>query len=515
MANPTEAEKPRSIQQPHQHHSSCRHRPLSRASRQLFRQDASHVLLHYFGGKGQDAPWRLGDDATTSSDSSVDPAVDKRGRRRDHIPLVDNPDDGLTDEDWYTLLGYAIDNSATNVDPEAETHICPLHPKHDVLLTNDKNSFLLQRRYRFGLSKFGALSLPLSGRAARTAFWVEERETYHQQRHNLPMKQKQQLSGNSNFLFQCGVCDKTFVSRYYLDKHMEKHHPPHSETEADSDGNMLLCPANHVCEALGGMSACVETMHQISPYYGRGSLLGKEYATDPSISSSIHSLILHFYGDSDEPTESTDDAQSTTTKHQMQKLPAQKEGDAVRQIGEMRHRAFRRNKLMMQAVVHRRLKHGENFNVADFLYETFSSDEINSKNDMQPPTSTSSCDEQEMDRLFRLCHDLMQTCFGGSIANDANHDAEISGTSNLANDLITHICEPIHCQHRLHRMAGHNQRHAVHWNDEWDEHHSFELGWYGWLVVVGVVIYYGRAFALGLGGADNLPSHDEKKKKSI
>ena len=74
---------------------------------------------------------------------------------------------------------------------------------------------------------------------------------------------------------------------------MESHNPPHDGYETYVDGNNLLCPADHVCGALGGISACLETMNQISPYYGPGTLIWKEYIepnSDSSMSSSINSL---------------------------------------------------------------------------------------------------------------------------------------------------------------------------------------------------------------------------------
>ena len=69
---------------------SC-HRPLSRASRKLFRKGSSHILIHYFGGKGRDAHWRRHLDLDVSSDAII-------GRRREITTLVDDPNDELTDK---------------------------------------------------------------------------------------------------------------------------------------------------------------------------------------------------------------------------------------------------------------------------------------------------------------------------------------------------------------------------------------------------------------------------------
>ena len=129
-----------------------------------------------------------------------------------------------------------------------------------------------------------------------------------------------------------------------------------------------------------------------------------------------------------------------------------------------------------------------------------------------------SCDEVEMERLYKLCNDMMKNCFGSSVANDLENKLDSSHTKNLARDLITQICEPLHCHHRLHLMAGHNPRHVGNWNDQWEEHHSYSLGWFGWIAVIGVAIFYVCAYYLGLGDADfghnlSLPSQRKKKKK--
>jgi len=197
----------------------------------------------------------------------------------------------------------------------------------------------------------------------------------------------------------------------------------------------------------------------------------------------------------------------------MQKLQATKEADLTRVIGEMRQRAVKRNKLMLQVVLHRQQAMdenplGETRPVSEFFNEAAVEAEGNVENDLHPITASSICDEKEMERLFRLCRDMMHTCFGDSVVKDVEHgkgenkdSLNIDHALHLPNDLITHICEPLHCYHRLHRMAGHNSRHALDWNDQWDEHHSFALGLYGWIVVLGVVTFYGCVFVAGARGA--------------
>ena len=226
----------------------------------------------------------------------------------------------MSDDEWFQLLAYAIDSS--NVikkdNSHDDHHFCPLHPKHDMHLADDQNSFLIQRRYLFGRKKFGGLSLPMLGRAARSILWLEERDTYHthQQPTTTSTAINKNYKGNTVHLFQCGYCDKTFVSRYYLDRHMDLHHRrssnniSHDNSNDESvDKNTLICPSDHICDPLGGMSACTEMMSQISPYWGQGTMLGKHYidsTRESFFSSSIHSLLEHFHLDSstEQPIES-------------------------------------------------------------------------------------------------------------------------------------------------------------------------------------------------------------------
>lgn len=465
-----------------QHNQPCHH-SLSRATRQLFRQDASTILLHYFGGKRHDAPWRDAIDA-----AEEDPLVDQAGRKRQRLSQF-RVDDGLSDAEWFALLSYAIDQSQS----EDNDKMCPLHPSNDALLSNDNNSFILHRRYRSGaaISKYGSLSLPLMGRAARALLWLEEEGGKPQQTHH-----NTKPTGNtatSIFLFQCGHCEKTFLSLYYLDKHMQRHHPP---SLSDSSSQLAtICPADHLCEPLGGMSVCAETMNEIAPYYGRGTLLAREYVTpmsDSFFSSSVHSLISYLqHGDRFENTP----PEPTPQMQQRKQRQVLKEGDFFTITGEMRHRSLQRNQMLMKALQTRQTN--------DDIFDT--------------KMITGSCDEEEMERMFRQCRDMMLTCFGNELSVDGESNRKSSNAkhheASLAADLVTHLCEPIHCNHILHRMAGHTSRHVVHWNEEWEDHHLFSLGPYGWLVVLGVLSFYGCVFVLGVGGESSvLPSHDRKKK---
>lgn len=72
----------------------------------------------------------------------------------------------------------------------------------------------------------------------------------------------------SRSLYPCPHCSKTFASRYYLDVHLEGHHPT---ILPNNDSNNQVCPATAYCEALYG---CEETALESEPYYGRGTGTG-------------------------------------------------------------------------------------------------------------------------------------------------------------------------------------------------------------------------------------------------
>ena len=511
-------------------------RPLSRAARQLFRRDASHILLHYFGSSHK-AVWRQ----SQISGAVADTDADKSGMKRQRIPLVDNQEDKLNDEEWFQLLTYAIDNTAQLNSNNNNYRFCPLHPKHDIFLNDDQNSYVIRRRYRIGTKKFGGLSLPLLGRSARTLLWLEEREMYHQSTQTMSssydtttLAANKRYMGNSVHLFQCGHCQKTFVSRFYLDRHMDLHHRHHlsdnnNASENGAEEARMICPADHTCDPLGGISACTEMMNQISPYWGRGTMMGKEYVDsnrESLFSSSLHSLLDHFHLDNSDPLQSIDDDDDNEEQPIIENEMPQKynqrvrEGDVFTIVGEMRHRSLIRNKRLFKTLLMEKLKqqNPQQQQLIDDMQSDLSIDTYDNNfqdDDMHHFTSTT-CDNEEMERLFKLCQEMMTNCFG-----EDDSPNSIGQHVNLVHDLMEQICQPLHCHHRLHRMAGHTARHMVMWNNEWEEHHSYSLGLVGWLVILALVLFYACAFMLGVGsdgnwGSNLLPSYrsTRQKKKS-
>jgi hypothetical protein len=98
---------------------------------------------------------------------------------------------------------------------------CILHPDRDVLLENEVQSIQIQA----GPSR-------LAPRRKNVQNW-----------------------------YQCGVCGKKFLTRYYLDLHFENAH-------LSREMGKNVCPADSYCRALGG---CDEVALELEPFYGRGS----------------------------------------------------------------------------------------------------------------------------------------------------------------------------------------------------------------------------------------------------
>jgi hypothetical protein len=98
---------------------------------------------------------------------------------------------------------------------------CILHPNRDVLLNDELNSIKIPT----GPSRLAP-------------------------RRNLP------------HWYECGVCGKTFLTRYYLDLHFENTHSPNVLV------GDVVCPAISYCHVLGG---CDQVALELEPYYGRGS----------------------------------------------------------------------------------------------------------------------------------------------------------------------------------------------------------------------------------------------------
>eukprot|EP00804_Cyclotella_cryptica_P009603 CCRYP_006296-RA/>CCRYP_006296-RA protein AED:0.02 eAED:0.02 QI:74/1/1/1/0/0.5/2/257/418 len=408
-----------SRQQSHPNQTPC-NLPLSRAARQLLRQEASSILIHYFGNTWN----RAGSGGNRIVEDPFD--LDELGRKRHKLSYF-RVDDGLSDEEWFSLLSFAIDYSQKNNTAASQTTHCPLHPERDVFLPNDRKSFVLARRYLTASStkKFGGLSLPFSGRVARATLLYNEQ---HEKDPNFDFS----TTTNNVFMYQCGHCEKTFLSIYYLDRHMEKHHPSLSSEEDSVNAvqtSVTICPADN-CDPLGGVTACSESFRQISPYYGPGTMLGKEYLlrhSDSLFQSSFHKLLSYWSGRKD-----SSDTYVSEEEHRQNDAKKQppKEGDVPQVVGEIRRRSLQRTDAYIKEI---------RTSPFDEIYQHQYSKSESTQDGIMHKATTESCSDTEMQKLFEKCQDLMVACFGNEV-NDRDISSMSGGhETTLVKDLITQI----------------------------------------------------------------------------
>lgn len=113
---------------------------------------------------------------------------------------------------------------------------CILHPNRDMLLSQEEQSYAIPA----GSSRMTMTTTP-----------------------SVALLPKQQ-----QYWWQCGLCGKTFLTRYYLDLHLEtKHTASANAMQEDSRGD-AVCPATDICPILGG--GCELMALELEPYYGRG-----------------------------------------------------------------------------------------------------------------------------------------------------------------------------------------------------------------------------------------------------
>ena len=88
---------------------------------------------------------------------------------------------------------------------------------------------------------------------SRDMFWKEEFE-YMTQKYSRQITPK---------LHKCGLHGKTFISRYYLDLHLNNSY------DGTKDGSNKICPADEICKFLGGKS-CEREALSSEPFYAPG-----------------------------------------------------------------------------------------------------------------------------------------------------------------------------------------------------------------------------------------------------
>ncbi len=98
----------------------------------------------------------------------------------------------------------------------------------------------------------------------RDQYWKEERlhKTMTKSRNKRFPKQQ---------LHVCGFCGKKFISKYYLDLHVDTiHNTQHDHHESIPQKNRFeICPANELCQILG-LNVCEQQAIIDEPYYAPG-----------------------------------------------------------------------------------------------------------------------------------------------------------------------------------------------------------------------------------------------------
>ena len=248
-------------------------RRLSRAAREIVRRDILPVVQPY-ADRLLVAPVEGGSGAATGLKAEVS------GRRRprdsggnvgEYVPSATASE--LRDSALARVLDSLLLPPASDGDGKGPAgpyrrdseRWCPLDPRLDRLLDSESLT-----------SALGGISVPIHGPDIAAATTVagkgrgggggrRRRQTVH----------------------RCGICNKTFYGRYYLDLHLDAKHPavpasssgprPIGSGEDDrGDGGPVgpidsVCPADDLCPSLGGTYECERIALENEPHYGRGS----------------------------------------------------------------------------------------------------------------------------------------------------------------------------------------------------------------------------------------------------
>jgi hypothetical protein len=96
-------------------------------------------------------------------------------------------------------------------------------------------------------------------------------------------RQNQQRLQNAPQFHQCSLCGKTFATRYYLDRHLERNH---FASDPSSSAGARSCAADW-CHEFLSLQACHEAALEDEPYYGPGS--GNHAPASPASMKTKHS----------------------------------------------------------------------------------------------------------------------------------------------------------------------------------------------------------------------------------
>jgi hypothetical protein len=135
----------------------------------------------------------------------------------------------------WQLLEYSLAPQAYSSDSK-----CPLLPSRDSLRHDEEHSLVLLPPPRNTASRLGISIRSALFRIPKTSWWKTP-------------------------AYQCGFCGKLFISRFYLDRHLDAHH---SNATTSQQKQSMICPAVSWCP---GLTSCAQHALEIEPYYGPGS----------------------------------------------------------------------------------------------------------------------------------------------------------------------------------------------------------------------------------------------------
>ena len=193
--------------------------------------------------------------------------LDRKRRNR-------NTDKAYQDDDSFSYLLNEV-FTRLNIDPRPKS--CSLLPSRDIWQNDEEHSHIVPSR---NLRLLAMIQHPsrMSGHH-RTVGPRHYGSSYSVSPH----------------WYQCGYCGKVFVTRFYLDQHLNNHHHHESLNPAPSDSiieeqSNMLCPATDWCGTFLSPLACQDRALEWEGYYapGSGGYGPDRYSVQQSLRRQVH-----------------------------------------------------------------------------------------------------------------------------------------------------------------------------------------------------------------------------------